>query len=325
MSVTLVTNPVQTVGSEVLNLFAGFQPCEFIFKREDMAISLVEQGTDDTILINIPDDLSSYLAVGESIYLYALGNVTGYEYDGNFEILELGTNTIRVDGDFIEQAGAGYINYKKNYYLEVQVIDANNNNVKLLPFTLRDNGDSAGNITIDVSIVNDQNIVEILQESDFSTYNGLVLIDSRIRFKIQYREVYDEATGNYTTITDEIILIYASEQPEREELMNDLISPFLYRGYPFMVALNHSNSNLEKSCVNVLYDTLDINQYDIDVNNLIYRFNSQNDYGILICHFDKSISSGFASNVEFVRFKAEFASLPEYNPEEYTALEYKTY
>ena len=49
---TLVTNPVETVGGEVLNIFAGAQPCEFIFKREDITTSLVEQGTDDTIKVN---------------------------------------------------------------------------------------------------------------------------------------------------------------------------------------------------------------------------------------------------------------------------------
>ena len=320
MALTLVTNPVQTVSGEVLNLFAGFDDVEFIFKREDLQSTLIEQGVDDTIKVNLSTDLSSYLEVGDSVYLYAEAFSQDYNYDDTYEVLEVDTNFVRLDGDFTDQA-SGYINYKKNYYVEMNIVSPVNNDIKLIPFTLRDDGDSEGNITIDISIVNDLNKFDFLEEDEFTGNDGLVMEDARIKIQVQYREVYDEATGSYTTVTDEIILVYCATQPESEEILNSLTLPEVYKGYPFFFTLNHSDSNVTLEAVNVYYDTLDLNKYDIDVNNLMKRFSAARDYGFLMCHFDKSTS--VAAATEYVKFKAEFANLPEYEPSEYNNLEYK--
>lgn len=319
----LISNPVTTSGGETLNLFAGFLPVEFGFKREDLQVSLIEEGTDGVIRINISEDLSSYKSVGDSIYLYGLGDILGYEYDGVFEILDIGADYMELDGDFIEQASSGYINYKNNYYVEIEIISALNNTIKLLPFTLRSDGDNAGNITINVSIVNYLNAFEnmMVHESDFASSNGIVLTDARVKFQVKYREVYDQEAGNYTTVTDEIILIYASKQPENEELMNDLSYPPIYKGYPFFFMLNHSDANVTLPGINIYYDILDINKAIITPDNLIKRFNSSLDYGLMACHFDKTIS--LADAVKYIKFHAAFATLPEYEPSEYENTEYK--
>ena len=65
MSLTLITNPV----SGTSEIFAGFLPIEFIFKREDLAITSVTSGTGGA-KINHAGDLSSYLSAGDSIYVY---------------------------------------------------------------------------------------------------------------------------------------------------------------------------------------------------------------------------------------------------------------
>ena len=111
MSLTLVNNPV---GAADRKIFAGFQPCEFIFKREDLAITSVTSGTGGAKITH-PGDLTSVLSEGDTIYLYSEG-ATNYVYDGSFEILSIVAGEITVDTPYIETGTGGYINYLKNYY-----------------------------------------------------------------------------------------------------------------------------------------------------------------------------------------------------------------
>jgi hypothetical protein len=151
MALTLVTNPV---GSGASKVFAGFLPCNFIFKREDLAITSVVAGTGGA-KINHVGDLSTYLFPGDSLYLYSPG--TGYNYDLVSKIKTVVAGEITIEAPYIVSGGAGYINYLKNYYVEMQCVNPALPDVNLLPFNLQNDGDPAGNIKIDVSIVNDFN------------------------------------------------------------------------------------------------------------------------------------------------------------------------
>ena len=77
MSLTVVENPI-TTSDFVNNVFAGFLPCEFKFKREDQAIATIGSGTDAKIEITITGvDLTSFLSASDSIYLYAPSSQAG--------------------------------------------------------------------------------------------------------------------------------------------------------------------------------------------------------------------------------------------------------
>ena len=297
MSILLTNNPVVTEGGVVKNLFAGFEPVEFIFKREDAQISGVGLGIDNNLLINTTSDLSGYLNVGDFVYVNSQGLT--FEYDSVGEIIAITVSTITISVDFIEGTSNGYINYYKNYYLEVEIVNVNNSAVKVLPFSLIDDGDSAGNITIDVSIVNDLNI-------QFFEYLRQEMTASRTLFKIQYRQVWDINTDSYIVVDDEIILAYATQQPEIETFINELDNPKLWKGYPFGVILAHSDENSDNNGLNFSYDELDINKSTLVSGNGLGSLQAS-DEGFLFIDIDKGTT--YNADTEYIRLIGVYSGL----------------
>lgn len=300
--IELVTNPVITESGVVNNLFAGFDAVEFGFKREDLAVTSVGQGIDNQILINISTDLSSYLEIGDPVYLSSEGLT--YTYDIAGRVVAITSSTITIDQDFIEAASGGYINYKKGYYLECELVRPDNEDIKVLPFSLIDDGDNAGNITIDVSIANDLNTQMI------AFANG-ELTDTRTVFKLKYREVYDLATSSYTTIENVIVLGYATEQPDVETFLNDFDEPVIWKGYPFGVILAHTNENSDNTGLFFTYDELDINQ-NVLVSDKSLGSALSTWQGFIFINIDKDIS--YNAQTKYIKIKANYSVIKFFSP-----------
>jgi hypothetical protein len=250
MALTLVTNPV---GSAASKIFAGFKPIEFIFKREDLAIIDIESGTGG-IKINVTTDLTTYLSEGDSIYVYSEGQ--DYTYDGIGSILSITSNEITLDIPYIQSATGGYINYLKNYFVELQCISTAFDSVNLLPFSLQSDGDAAGNISIDVSIMNDINIKRGVIAKGLAT-------ESSKSFKVKYRQVYTGSNESFTVISDKIlVVVFATETPETDVILNKLTLPKLFLGYQGAVAIARKGGTTGES-VEMKYNELDINQISI--------------------------------------------------------------
>lgn len=311
MSVEVTVNPVITEDGILKNIFAGFEPVEYKFKREDLQVSGVGQGIDNQLLIPTSIDLSSYLAIGDLVYVFSEGDT--FTYDGTGTIIAITTVSITISVDFIETTTSGYINYFKNYFLEVELVNQDNSDVKILPFSLRDDGNNAGEITIDVSIANDLNV-------QFFEFVSQELTASRTIFKVQYREVYDILTGSFTLLNDVVILVYSTSQPEIEQFINELDEPKLWKGYPYGVILSHSDDNTEEQGINVSYDELDINQLDVVTNIALGSFISEKQ-GFLFNNIDKDIS--YNALTEYIKLKGAYGNLPQYNPAQYDNLQYK--
>ena len=272
MALTLVTNPV---GTDSVKIFSGFNPVEFEFKREDLQITGVSSGSGG-IIISLTTDLTTYLAVGGSIYIYS--EAADYTYSGTGEILSLTASDITIDIPFIQSATGGYINYLKNYHIELQCVDRVFPDANVLPFSLKSDGDSSGVIKIDVSIANDLN----RQRGEISS--GFIN-ESSIEFNVRYRQVYLGGSESFTLInTKLIVLSYATETPETEVVLNKFDLPELYLGYKSALVI----SNIEdaaSSTIQLTYNELDINQniitsgvldeLDSDVNGfLLWEFAS---------------------------------------------------
>ena len=227
MSLTLTTNPV----TGTRKIFAGFQPIEFIFKREDIAITSVTSGVDDQAKINHTGDLTSYLAVGDTVYLYSEG--TGYTYDFTAAIVAIVAGEITIDAPYIVSGSGGYMNYFKNYYVELQCVNKTLPLVNLLGFSLEADGDAAGNVVIDVSIMNDLNS----QRGDLAQE---LISDSMQEFEIKYRQVYSGSAESFTLVDDKLLIVlYATEDPEEEVILNQFDLPKLYLGYPSGIVVAH--------------------------------------------------------------------------------------
>ncbi len=237
MAITLVTNPV---GSEASKFFAGLQKCELIFKREDIAITGVESGSGG-IKINLGTDLSGYLTAGDTIYLYSEG--TDYTYDQTGTILAITANDITISGNYIQNGTGGYINYLKNYFIEVQCVDKSYPTANLLPFNLQSDGDAAGNIQVDVSIMNELNDP-----------------GGSIEFEIQYRQVYTGSSESFTLVDNKLFVICNTiDVPVEGDILNHFDEPCLFLGYP--ANLKVINKALAASgTMELTYNELDFNK-----------------------------------------------------------------
>lgn len=254
MAIALITNPVGTAASKI---FAGFRPVEFQFKREDLAITGVTSGTGG-ITVTVATNLTSVLAEGDAIYVYSEG--TNYTYDAVGTILSISATQIVVDITFVEAGTGGYINYLKNYYVEMMLVDKTLSTANILPFTLRADGSPSGVVDIDVSIAGDK----LLQRGAIDT---AMLTSSRVEFEVKYKQVYSGSSETYTLIDNKlVILLYATETPETETILNSFDLPKIILGYPAAIVVAYNGAggdNLE-----VRYEEKDINGVTITTGTL---------------------------------------------------------
>lgn len=307
MALTLVTNPV---GTAAVKLFAGFKPVEFVFKREDLAITSVESGSGG-IQINVGTDLTSYLSIGDTIYVYSEG--AAYTYSGTGTILGITATDITIDIPYVQDAVGGYINYLKNYYVEMQCVDRQFPTSLVLPFSLTSDGDAAGNITIDVSVANDLN----RQRGNISSGH---LISSRIEFEVQYRQVYQGSTESFTLINNKaVVLLYATEDPIIDDILNTFDTPKLYLGYPAALVIAHEEDPAS-STLKMTYKELDANQVEVDSGELDELDSDVN--GFLSWEWPADATVSLAT--KFIEFGFEVNVLAEYDKNDYESTDYVT-
>ena len=309
MSLNLISNPVTTESGVTNNIFAGFLPVEFEFKREDLAISTIGAGINNNIQISTSIDLSSILSVGDSVYCYGLGISGEFTYDDSGVITSIDAVSVTIDVDFIENITSGYINYLQNYYVEMMLTNPSNSDVNILRYTLRDDGNSAGNIKIDLSIPKDK-LYQVF-EWDTDTVD-----EERIKFKPKYKQVYEDSAESYTLIDQEIILIYATEQPTLESFLCPFDYNYIYQGYNAGVTLCHSDSNNDELGLKITYDELDINQNDL-VSGTVIKSLSSNEYGLIFIDFEKNTSVN--ANTKYIRFNASFVQLPDFQAGDFSS------
>jgi hypothetical protein len=308
MSLTLVTNPV---GYETSKIFAGFLPIEYVFKREDLAITGVTSGTGGA-KITVATDLSSYLIPGDTLYVYSPG--TNYNYNLTATILTITSTEITIDAPYIETGTGGYINYFKNYYVDFQCVHKNNPLINLLPFNIQSDGDASGNVVIDVSIMNDKN-----RQRPSIIVQGL-LSNSVQEFEIQYRQVYQGSSESFTLIDNKLLVVlYATETPEPETILNKFDLPKLYLGYPAALCVSHSGGSISFD-MGMPCNELDINQQVIvssDLGDINSGYN-----GFLLWKWPSNASVN--EQTKYLEFLFSFTGIPEYHPDDYDLNNYKT-
>lgn len=306
MALVLVTNPVEGA----VKLFAGFKPVEFVFKREDLVISGVESGSGG-IKINLTTDLTSYLSAGDSIYVYSEG--VDYTYNGVGIILSLTSIDITIDIPFVQTASGGYINYLKNYYVELQCIDRLFASSNIIPFSLNSDGDSAGNITIDVSVVNDLNRQRGIIKDGY-------ISESSKEFEVKYREVSLDVPGTFTIVSNKlIVLLYATEDPESEIILNKFDLPRIYLGYPAAVVIAKTEDS-PSSTIELKYKELDINNLEIKSSSLSEIPSDVNGFIMYSWNKDTEVSEA----TEFIEFEFDSNFVAEYDSNEYDSNDYLT-
>ena len=301
MGLTVSSFPVKEAGK---NIFAGEEEVNIVFKREDISVVSTEQGIDGTLLINLNGDVSNELNIGEWIYLKS------ELYDSTCQVLEIGTNQLRVDKQWVgnEEESGGYVNYKQNYFVELDVTDSVNYLIKTIPFTLRDSGTPNGIIDIDLAIINDLNVLK------FPMFNEIYeMQSSRIKFKVRYREVYRELTNDYAAIDDAIIIIPARKIGKIEGFNNNFDEPKYYSNYPNGATYLHSDSDPEANDnIIMYYDELDINKDTIKENTEMGRIGARTSYGNI---FLPLITLRLLNNTEYISLDVKNTALQQFSDE----------
>jgi hypothetical protein len=314
MSVTLTSYPVTTESGKVKNIFAGFDAVEVEFDRQDASIVSVTQGADNQILISIATDITGSLNVGEWVYLYAAGST--FTYDNVYQITDLtysAPNTeITVDGDYIETASIGYCNYKQNWYLESKIVNPDNNDVKVYPELLQNDGNPNGEVKVNVSMVVDFLKNEFLEQSGEVT-------NARKQLKLMTRESWrEDDTDTFALVAGEsIVVIFAAENAEIETFVTGFDVPKMWAGYPFFVNMLHSLENHVGERVSVEFDELDINTDEITTGNLLFDF-SGSAYGILQTNFSDN-QKDIEDNTRYIRLNAFTSGLGDFKAGDFKA------
>lgn len=302
MALTLTTNPV---GSAAYKIFAGFQPIEFVFKREDLAIVNVTSGTGGA-KINHAGDLSAYLSAGDSVYLYSEG--TNYTYDAVGTVLAVAAGEVTTDIPYIETGTGGYMNYFKNYYVELQAVHPTLSSVNLLPFSFEADGDAAGNVVIDVSLVNDLN----------SQRNGItqeLISESVTEFEVKYRQVYTGSSEAFTLIDNKLLIcLYATEAPEAEVILNSFDMPKLYLGYPAGIVVAHAGA-AAGTTVEMTYKEKNI-QGNTIASGTLGTLDSE-DNGLLMWQWLAAAS--VEDTTKYIEFDFEYAALYDFETPDFAS------
>jgi len=319
MSLVLSSYPALSESGVIKNAFAGFNPVEVIFDRQDIQIISVTSGVDAKALISVAGDITGSLNVSEWVYLHAVGASFIYDYSG--EIITLAYNApnteITINNPYIENAASGYVNYKQNYFVEGKLVDIDNNAILKYPQLLSDNGTAAGVVTLDVAPPVDflnNNIADVSEE----------IPNSRVRFKVMYREVWREDDTQAFILIDQtpIVIIHAADQPAQERFVNNFEIPKLWAGYPFVLTLLHTLENSIDSRFSVLFDELDINKENINIDNPLVDFGSV-DFGFLQMNMNDNIKT-IEDNTRFLRFRIETSELADYQTGDYNDTDYET-
>jgi hypothetical protein len=149
--------------------------------------------------------------------------------------------------------------------IEAVIVDPDDDSIDMLGFSLYSDfgldvlGDLSGVIfkyfaTIDVSIIND-----LL--SQFPNFEQGEFEESRIKFRIKYRPVYDDGTiDSFIFLSGEypIICHYSLVTPGLDSFIGMQNSPKIWRGYPLMSGLIHSDENYGD--ITITFDTFDISE-----------------------------------------------------------------
>lgn len=320
MSLALNTYPVFTKDGIIYNIFPGYMPLNVTFIRQDVAIVGISQGANNKVLITINSDLTDLVDIGEGVYVYSVGAT--YTYDVAAKVLDFnwtGVNTeLTIDATFIEISSGGYCNYLQDWLTEVQLVDESNSDILLFNATLSDDGDSAGNVSIDVSI-----IVDLLDQ--YIREIGREVEEGRIKFKVQYRESYRDNRDNaYTLIDDTPLIVYfGAEDVKPETFVNAFDNPVLWSGYLTGISFLHSDANYATQRIRIEFDELDINKDNITTGNLIRQFEDGN-HGFLFVSNNDIPEFSFNENTRFGRLKAIAGAIPDFRNPDFETPDFET-
>lgn len=212
MSLFQVTTPIQDIVGIKHNCFKGYIPTFFELLRQDIPISsIISQfiGVDLFVKIEVVGtlDVSQNIIIGDFVAI----NTSKYPNKvAKIVQITIPNKTFVVDLAYIGDDTGGFLNYRKNWFIEYRIVDsttptdAQTTVDNLFDFVFIAQSEVDGKVELDISVANNKNSPSVA----VGLNNEMFLF-----FKIQWRERYLGFVGQWTspTIDDPMIVFHASD------------------------------------------------------------------------------------------------------------------
>jgi hypothetical protein len=151
------------------------------FERKDSNIFGTIAGPGPLVRINTITDLTSFISEGDFVYL------SSGVYETSGEVTAITSTYIQTNITYTADTSNGYINYLKNWYLDLMLKDLSGNN--LLETPIRTHGNSAGRAFPDLSAF----VRALLLEDNNFGYDAQLEkdIEASVGFYLAYTENYE--------------------------------------------------------------------------------------------------------------------------------------
>lgn len=242
MALTEISYPVTGSAGSFQNTFPSQKPIFAEFNRKDGVINTIVSGVDAKVRINVTVPFVD-IQVGQFITF----DSDGYPLTSAKVLSIIDPSTIDIDVPFTSSNAAnGFINYHRNYFLEIRFVAANSASDDQDAFLIIDdtsqianakNGDISANISVPGQLISpDFEIATGLADNLFQTY------------KIQFRESFDgNRSGTWISPVSDIaiMLVHGSVDFEVNEFGDPEVTKRYVKGYPLVYSLVYSGVNDE--------------------------------------------------------------------------------
>ncbi len=315
MALTEIDYPVTGTVGTYQNTFPSQKPLYANFNRKDGLMASISSGTNSKVRIEMS------VAYGS----INVGQFVTFESDGyllqSAKVLALPTATsLEVDVPFSSvNAANGFVNYKRNYYLEIRYVAPDSASDDQSASEIMEdfsqlanarNGDIQANISAPAQLI----------APDFEIQNG-VAANLFQTYKIQFRESYEGARSEawISPVLDiAIMLVHASVDVVADSFTDPTITKRFIKGFPLVYSLIYSAINDSgNNDLRVVLSQYDIGQMLISEADVVIISNMN---GVYILSID---TDGFDVDTAFLKFSYVLSTNnAQYDPTQYDPSQY---
>jgi hypothetical protein len=252
MALSEISYPVTGSPGSYSNIFPSQKPLFAEFARLDASIVTIVSGIDAKVRITASAVLTDieegqFITWGSDGYTLRSSRVVNIVSPTTIEVEDLFTNT---------NAANGFINYHRDYFLEIRYVapDSVSNDqsaIELIDDYSQIPNTKNGDIKANISYPSD------LLVPEFSLSQG-IQNDLFTEYKIQFRESYDgNRAGLWSSpvLDEKIMLVHASLPIDSNVFTDSVITKRFIKGYPLIYTMQYSNINDDP-----------INDYDFEIS-----------------------------------------------------------
>jgi hypothetical protein len=317
MALTNVVYPVTGTDGAYSNIFPSQRRLDFTMTRQDAGITSISSGTGGVVRLEADATLTG-IALGD----YVNFGTEAYTPRSARVIALISGTTVELDLPFTStNVTNGFINYKRNWFLEVRFVakDSTTNQqdaVTLFDFTSKYNSSIIGAVVANLALPS----VFLVPDFDASAsgFNPGLWVD----FKIQYRESWDtNRAESWVSPSPDVPIMLVHGTGDIEPLkFSDYGQLKRYvRGYPLMSTFIYSDVN---DGVGGNQITLRANLYGIDkslmAEETLATVNNFN--GVYVLAFN---AASVGEDDVFVKLESDYvADIGQYDPDDYDPDDY---